>query len=255
MSRLRFYIFFIFIICTINLAYGQMSRFVPKSKPKIALTERQILTRSLFNDYEGAYADDGLQMYLVAGANFSTQAINTNSFQSSLLYKISTNSNEVLQPGLVGGFSLDGTIKNKNKFSIVVTANKYLSGTSYSQTKDLHPLFGSYSSFEADKEFIAVQMEVLYKRSLLTFRKSHFNILLGPGIESRIDEKGQHYLINANYNPIFINGIAGVEIERTRKYKLFVHYKQSLQSITTPPINVQFNSLSAGLMFNPFKIF
>ena len=214
------------------------------------------LTQSLFTKYTGkeGWGTD-MKVFVLVGGNMSKQAINTNGFQSNLIYNVDETNADKYKLGMLGGINVEGSFLKKNTYSILLTLNQYNAGTFYKQTQTLKPLFGSYSTFKAADQFLTVQLATMYKLALIEKQNHQLSVVLGPSIEYKIEKSATVSLQNTQYNPVFILGVMGAEYTFAHKYKAFVHYKQNLQSLTPAPINIQMNALNMGVMLNVSSLF
>ena len=245
MSKRFLVLFTFFLICFNGALYAQFR-----------VTDSVKLTQSLFTKYTGkAGWGSDLQFYVLVAGNMSKQSINTNGFQSNLIYNVDDNNVDKYKLGLLGGVNVEGSFLKKNKYSILLTLNQYNAGTFYKKTQTIKPLFGSYSTFKAADQFLTVQLAAMYKLTLIEKLNHQLSAVIGPSIEYKIEKTATTSLQNTHYHPVFILGLVGAEYSFSNKYKAFVHYKQNLQSLTPAPINIQMNALNMGVMLNVSSLF
>ena len=195
--------------------------------------------------------------YLLAGMNFSNQAITAAGFNSSFNYNISDNSTRGYKPGYFAGFRVDGLYKDKRNYSFQVSLNKIATANNYKDAKSLTPFLGSFSNFKADDHFLNLSMAMHYKKLLVLSdtSKYHFYFVLGPSLDTRLSEQSADNLVNNNYSRFLLRADVGVEFENKNFYTLFLHYKKGVTSFTKSPISTNINSLEIGMMIKASDLF
>ena len=195
--------------------------------------------------------------YLLAGMNFSNQAITAAGFNSSFNYNISDNSTAGYKPGYFAGFRVDGLYKDKRNYSFQVSLNKIATANNYKDAKSLSPFLGSFSNFKADDQFLNLSMAMHYKKLLVISDTSKyvFSLVIGPSLDTRLSEQSADNLVNNNYSRFLLRADVGVEFENKNFYTLFLHYKKGVTSFTKSPISTNINSLEIGMMIKASDLF
>lgn len=194
---------------------------------------------------------------LLAGMNFSNQAITAADFNSSFNYNISDNSTSGYKPGYFAGFRVDGIYKEKSNYSFQVSLNKIATANNYKDAKSLTPFLGSFSNFKADDQFLNLSMAMHYKKLLAISDTSKFKfyIVLGPSLDMRLSGQSADNLVNKSYTRFLLRGDVGFDFENKNFYTLFLHYKQGLTSFTKSPIKTNVNSFELGMMIKASDLF
>ena len=195
--------------------------------------------------------------YLLAGINFSSQAITAAGYNSSFNYNISDNTMGGFKPGYFAGIRVDGLYKVKHNYSFQVSLNKLATTNNYNDAKSLAPFLGRFSNFKADDQFLNLNMAIHYKKLLAISdtSKYHFYFVLGPSLDSRLSKQSADNLVNNNYVRFLLRGDVGLEFENKNFYTLFLHYKQGLTSFTKSPIKTNLNSFELGMMIKANDLF
>jgi hypothetical protein len=196
-------------------------------------------------------------IYLLAGMNFSNQAITAAGYNSSFNYNISSYSTGGYKPGYFAGFRVDGLYKDKRNYSFQVSLNKIATANNYKDIKSLTPFLGSFSNFKADDQFLNLSMAMHYKKLLAISDTSTFKFyfVLGPSLDTRLSGQSADNLVNNNYARFLLRGDVGFEFENKNFYTLFLHYKQGLTSFTKSPIKTNVNSFELGMMIKASDLF
>ncbi len=195
--------------------------------------------------------------YLLAGMNFSNQAITAAGFNSSFNYNITDNNTGGYKPGYFAGFRVDGLYRDKRNYSFQVSLNKIATANNYKDAKSLPPFLGSFSNFNADDQFLNLSMAMHYKKLLAISdtSKYQFYFVLGPSLDTRLSKESADNLVNKNYARFLLRGDIGFEFENKNFYTLFFHYKQGLTSFTKSPIKTNVNSFEFGMMIKASDLF
>ena len=195
--------------------------------------------------------------YLLAGMNFSNQAITAAGFNSSFNYNITDNNTGGYKPGYFAGFRVDGLYRDKRNYSFQVSLNKIATANNYKDAKSLPPFLGSFSNFKADDQFLNLSMAMHYKKLLAISDTSKFKFyfVLGPSLDTRLSGQSADNLVNNNYARFLIRGDVGLEFENKNFYTLFLHYKQGLTSFTKSPIKTNVNCFELGMMIKASDLF
>lgn len=194
---------------------------------------------------------------LFAGLNESKQNINTGNFDSKFNYLLSDNQNNVFKPGFFIGFRFDSKPENKNKFDLSISYNKITTGTNYTNFKNLIPFVQNMSRFKADDHLSFLSFNVHYKKNIFTDHnnKRKYYLIAGPSASIRLSDQSEDNQASSNYQSFILNGDFGAEIENTSNYTLFIHYKQSLNSLTKNTIKTNLNVFEVGILFKASDLF
>ncbi|MFN6388080.1 MAG: hypothetical protein ACK4X2_07145 [Bacteroidota bacterium] len=267
MNRGIFYFILAFSALSYTKTYGQkmgnVDSLTNKQKDKLYLKQPgaeavQKFKKSFTASWNKTFINfTDNSIYLLAGMNFSNQAITAAGFNSSFNYNISDKSTAGFKPGYFAGFRVDGLYKDKRNYSFQVSLNKIATANNYKDAKSLTPFLGSFSNFKADDQFLNLSMAMHYKKLLAISDTSKFKFyfVLGPSLDTRLSKQSADNLVNKNYTRFLLRGDVGFEFENKNFYTLFLHYKQGLTSFTKSPINTNINIFELGMMIKAIDLF
>lgn len=196
-------------------------------------------------------------IYLYAGMGMSKQIIDIQSYTSNFNYNLLNINKSSYKPGYFVGARVDGTYKRNFPYTFGIGLQKLSTGTQYTNSINLPPLLGTYSTFKADDQFFVMNTYAHY-RKLIAFKnnnKRKFYFIVGPNIDTRLSSQSLDNQIKYNYRKFLLRGDIGVEYDNSGYYTVFVHYKHSISSFTKAPIQTNLNSIEIGMQINASDIF
>jgi hypothetical protein len=267
MNRGIFYFILAFSALSNTKSYGQkmanIDSLTNKQKDKLYLKQpvaeaAQKFKKSFTASWNKTFINfTDNSIYLLAGMNFSNQAITAAGYNSSFNYNISDKSTAGFKPGYFAGFRVDGLYKDKRNYSFQVSLNKIATANNYKDAKSLPPFLGSFSNFKADDRFLNLSIAAHYKK-LLTITdtsKYVFSLVIGPSLDTRLSEQSVDNLVNNNYSRFLVRADLGIEFENKNFYSLFIHYTYGITSFTKTPVSSNINSLEIGMMIKASDLF
>ena len=228
-------------------------------KATVSINEKfNTLRKNLINDWKKGFTNfKDNTVYLYAGMGMSKQIIDIQSYTSNFNYNLLNIDKSSFKPGYFVGARVDGSYKRKFPYTFGIGLQKLSTGTQYTNSINLSPLLGTYSTFKADDQFFVMNTYAHY-RQLIPFKnnnKRKLYFIVGPNIDTRLSSQSIDNQIKYNYRRFLLRGDIGVEYDNSGYYTVFVHYKHSLSSFTKAPIQTNLNSIEIGMQINASDIF